>query len=186
VDSCADGVGRRKSGDAEPAVSSVRRADVGSSQAVVGPPVAERGQIGEDHSESRFSCISPYAGRCSDSGDVLEDDVPGMNLAKGCGNAEPDLSVVSFDSCSPTGEAVVGAGESSADEIDFGGGGPVEREEVSMIRDSRVVVVEDDRAVRVGFRKPDPFDSERAGKTEIQSSPASAERSAAHGHAASS
>lgn len=79
VDSCADGVGSRWEGcDAEPAETSVRRAHVGSSDAVVRPPIAEVGQVGENDSESRFSWSSVQRPRGRPDGvDVLEDDEGG-------------------------------------------------------------------------------------------------------------
>jgi hypothetical protein len=165
----------------------VRRAHVGSSDAVVGPPIAELGQVGEDDSDSRFSCISAHRARGgSDGVDVLEDDEPGTKRAKGCGNREPDLPVLAVDAGAASREGVVGAGESGGDDVDTLYHAPVGLEEVAVVGDARPAGGEDLRGGGVLLAVPEPLDPERPLEAEVEAAGAGAERSASERtHAAS-
>lgn len=154
----------------------MRRAHVGSSDAVVGEPIAEVGQVGEHGSDSRFSWSSVHRPRGrSDGVDVLEDDVSGTKRAKGGGNGEPDLAVLSVDARSLPGEAVVGAGESGGDEVDTGYHAPVCLEEVSMIGYVGPVLGEDLGRGLVLLAVPDPLDVEGEGEAEVEAAAPRAE-----------
>lgn len=148
----------------------MRRSDIGSGEAVVGPPVAECGQASDDVSDESGS---------NETWDVLQEHVSGSKNAKTSSDLGPEPPLV-VSAASRAGVADRLAREPREDEIDVDAERfPVDLAEVAKVRDTRPMPLEDPGACRVELGLGDDDDAD-GFKAEVEAPGTAAERDGSH------